>query len=129
MFSSRRYVWDNYSSITGTLSLVSSGIFKPLRYVKDTFIEECPIAFCSLVILPVLLYISIAPVCLNKYSVCVLVQSDCLIFTLRAIYRDVGSNKENEMKILQIKGYGDIKSNLTFSEIKKPSISDNQVLI
>ena len=33
------------------------------------------------------------------------------------------------MKILQIKGYGDIKSNLTFSEIEKPTISDNQVLI
>ena len=33
------------------------------------------------------------------------------------------------MKILQIKGYGDIKSNLSFSEIEKPTISDNQVLI
>ena len=33
------------------------------------------------------------------------------------------------MKILQIKGYGAIKSNLTFSEIEKPTISDNQVLI
>ena len=29
------------------------------------------------------------------------------------------------MKILQIKGYGDIKSNLTFSEVEKPTISDN----
>ena len=33
------------------------------------------------------------------------------------------------MKILQIKGYGAIKSNLTFSEIEKPTISDNQILI
>ena len=33
------------------------------------------------------------------------------------------------MKILKIKGYGDIKSNLTFSEIVKPTILDNQVLI
>ena len=33
------------------------------------------------------------------------------------------------MKALQIKGYGDIKSNLVFNEIEKPIISDNQVLI
>ena len=33
------------------------------------------------------------------------------------------------MRILQIKGYGDIKSSLSFSEIEKPTISDNQVLI
>ncbi len=33
------------------------------------------------------------------------------------------------MKALQIKGYGDIQSNLGFNEIEKPVISDNQVLI
>ncbi|HAS45219.1 MAG TPA: NADPH:quinone reductase [Microscillaceae bacterium] len=33
------------------------------------------------------------------------------------------------MKALQIKGYGDIASNLTFNEVKKPVITDNQVLI
>lgn len=33
------------------------------------------------------------------------------------------------MRILQIKGYGAIKSSLSFSEIEKPTISDNQVLI
>ena len=34
------------------------------------FIDECPIAFCSLVIEPVLLKISIAPECLKEYNVC-----------------------------------------------------------
>ena len=33
------------------------------------------------------------------------------------------------MKALQINGYGDIESNLTFNEIEKPTITDNQVLI
>jgi len=33
------------------------------------------------------------------------------------------------MKALQIKGYGDIKDNLTFNEIQKPVITENQVLI
>ena len=33
------------------------------------------------------------------------------------------------MKALQIKGYGDVKSNLAFAEIKKPTINDDQVLI
>jgi len=33
------------------------------------------------------------------------------------------------MKALQIKGYGDIEINLAFSEVKKPAIKDNQVLI
>ncbi|SFC36533.1 NADP-dependent oxidoreductase [Kaistella jeonii] len=33
------------------------------------------------------------------------------------------------MKALQIKGYGDIESNLAFNEIEKPTINDNQVLI
>ncbi len=33
------------------------------------------------------------------------------------------------MKVLQLTGYGDIKSNVAFAEAKKPSIKDNQVLI
>ena len=33
------------------------------------------------------------------------------------------------MKALQITGYGDVKSNLVFSEVEKPTIKDNQVLI
>ncbi|MDA3781114.1 MAG: NADP-dependent oxidoreductase [Bacteroidales bacterium] len=33
------------------------------------------------------------------------------------------------MKTLQIKGYGDIENNLSFIEIEKPTISDNQLLI
>jgi hypothetical protein len=33
------------------------------------------------------------------------------------------------MKALQIIGYGDVKSNLVFSEVEKPTIKDNQVLI
>lgn len=33
------------------------------------------------------------------------------------------------MKALQIKGYGTIRGNLTFNEIIKPSVADNQVLI
>ncbi len=33
------------------------------------------------------------------------------------------------MKSLQIKGYGDIETNLAFNEIEKPIITDNQVLI
>ena len=33
------------------------------------------------------------------------------------------------MKALQITGYGDIKSNLTFNEVEKPSINDNQFLV
>lgn len=33
------------------------------------------------------------------------------------------------MKVLHLTGYGDIKSNVTFAEVKKPSIKDNQVLI
>jgi len=45
----------------GIYSSVSSGISNPLKWVKLTFIDECPIAFCSLVILPVLLKISITP--------------------------------------------------------------------
>jgi hypothetical protein len=32
-------------------------------------IDECPIAFCSLVIKPVRLKISIAPECLKEYNV------------------------------------------------------------
>lgn len=37
--------------------------------------------------------------------------------------------KTKIMKALQIKGYGDIKSNLAFAEVEKPSIRDNEVLI
>ncbi len=33
------------------------------------------------------------------------------------------------MKALQITGYGDVKNNLVFSEVEKPTIKDNQVLI
>jgi len=33
------------------------------------------------------------------------------------------------MKALQIKGYGEVESNLAFNEIEKPTITDNQVLI
>ncbi|WBX75660.1 NADP-dependent oxidoreductase [Tenacibaculum ovolyticum] len=33
------------------------------------------------------------------------------------------------MKALQIKGYGDIETNLSFNEIKTPTIGDNQVLL
>jgi NADPH:quinone reductase-like Zn-dependent oxidoreductase len=33
------------------------------------------------------------------------------------------------MKVLQITGYGKIESNLSFNEIAKPTVSDNQVLI
>lgn len=33
------------------------------------------------------------------------------------------------MKALQIKGYGDVKSNLAFYDIEKPTIKENQVLI
>lgn len=33
------------------------------------------------------------------------------------------------MKALQIKGYGEVESNLAFNEIEKPNITDNQVLI
>jgi len=33
------------------------------------------------------------------------------------------------MKALQITGYGDAKNNLVFSEVEKPTIKDNQVLI
>ena len=33
------------------------------------------------------------------------------------------------MKALQIKGYGDIETNLSFNEIDKPTIADDQVLI
>lgn len=33
------------------------------------------------------------------------------------------------MKVLHLTGYGDIQSNVTFAEVKKPSIKDNQVLI
>ncbi|MCH7773691.1 MAG: alcohol dehydrogenase catalytic domain-containing protein, partial [Bacteroidetes bacterium] len=33
------------------------------------------------------------------------------------------------MKALQIRGYGDVKNNLVFSEVEKPTIKDNQVLI
>ncbi len=33
------------------------------------------------------------------------------------------------MKALQITGYGDAKNNLVFSEVEKPTINDNQVLI
>ncbi len=33
------------------------------------------------------------------------------------------------MKALQITGYGDVKSNLVFSKVEKPTIKDNQVLI
>lgn len=33
------------------------------------------------------------------------------------------------MKALQIKGYGNIETNLTFNEIEKPTLTDNQVLI
>jgi len=33
------------------------------------------------------------------------------------------------MKALQIKGYGDIESNLSFEEIKKPTCSKNQILV
>ena len=33
------------------------------------------------------------------------------------------------MKALQITGYGDVKNNLVFSEVEKPTVKDNQVLI
>ncbi len=33
------------------------------------------------------------------------------------------------MKALQITGYGDIKNNLAFNDIEKPTVKDNQVLI
>jgi len=33
------------------------------------------------------------------------------------------------MKALQINGYGDVKSNLSFNEIEKPIVKDNQILI
>lgn len=33
------------------------------------------------------------------------------------------------MKALQIRGYGDIKSNLAFNDIEKPLVKDNQILI
>lgn len=33
------------------------------------------------------------------------------------------------MKALQIKGYGDVESNLTFNDVEKPKINENQVLI
>ena len=51
--------------ILGISSSFSSGSSSPLKYVRDTFIDEYPVALYNLVIEPVRLKTSIAPECLN----------------------------------------------------------------
>ena len=50
----------------GISSSFNSATSRPLKQVRDTLIDECPIAFCSLVIEPVLLKMSIEPECLKE---------------------------------------------------------------